>query len=85
MEDFRLTFLRLCEEAGVEPQESIVAQLQGSSSTTRAGRLDLSGHSLSSETCSVLGRAFQQNLLFTEVLLSDCMLSEEGEFSFLTH
>uniref|UniRef100_A0A8D0DCS4 Leucine rich repeat containing 45 n=1 Tax=Sander lucioperca TaxID=283035 RepID=A0A8D0DCS4_SANLU len=79
MEDFRQAYLRLCKEGGAEPQESVVAQLQES----RAGqgsRLDLSGHSLSADTCSVLARAFQNDTGFTEVVLSDCMLSEEGVY-----
>ncbi|XP_031179807.1 leucine-rich repeat-containing protein 45 isoform X2 [Sander lucioperca] len=83
MEDFRQAYLRLCKEGGAEPQESVVAQLQES----RAGqgsRLDLSGHSLSADTCSVLARAFQNDTGFTEVVLSDCMLSEEGAKVLLT-
>uniref|UniRef100_A0A4W6FLM4 Leucine rich repeat containing 45 n=1 Tax=Lates calcarifer TaxID=8187 RepID=A0A4W6FLM4_LATCA len=77
MEDFRRTYLRLCKEGGVEPQESVVAQLQ-ENRTAQGSRLDLSGQSLSVDTCSVLARAFQKDITFTEVLLSDCMLSEEG-------
>uniref|UniRef100_A0A7N9AVK0 Leucine rich repeat containing 45 n=1 Tax=Mastacembelus armatus TaxID=205130 RepID=A0A7N9AVK0_9TELE len=76
MEDFRKMYLRLCKEGGVEPQESVVAQLQDS--TAQSPRLDLSGQSLSADTCSVLARAFQNDIVFTEVLLSDCMLNEEG-------
>uniref|UniRef100_A0A8C3A373 Leucine rich repeat containing 45 n=1 Tax=Cyclopterus lumpus TaxID=8103 RepID=A0A8C3A373_CYCLU len=77
MEGFRRTYLRLCKEGGVEPQESVVAQLQESRAAP-GSRLDLSGQSLSADTCSVLARAFQKDTVFTEVLLSDCMLSEEG-------
>ena len=76
MEDFRRTYLRLCKESGVEPQESVVGRLQGGGA--QGASLDLSGQSLSAETCSVLARAFQRDTVFTEVLLSDCMLSEEG-------
>ncbi|XP_059180421.1 leucine-rich repeat-containing protein 45 [Centropristis striata] len=83
MEDFRLTYLRLCKEGGVEPQESVVAQLQ-ESRAAHGSRLDLSGQSLSADTCSVLARAFQKDTVFTEVLLSDCMLSEEGAKVLLT-
>lgn len=78
MEDFKHTYLRLCKDRGVEPQKSVVAQLQEG----RAGQgssLDLSGQSLSADTCCVLARAFQKDTFFTEVLLRDCMLSEEGE------
>ncbi|XP_037611503.1 leucine-rich repeat-containing protein 45 [Sebastes umbrosus] len=83
MEDFRRTFLRLCKEGGVEPQDSVVVHLQ-ESSAAQGSRLDLSGQSLSADTCSVLARAFQKDTVFTEVLLSDCMLSEEGAKILLT-
>lgn len=78
MEDFRQTYLRLCKEAGVEPQECVVAQLQ-ESRAAQGSRLDLCGHGLSADTCSVLARVFHKDTVFTEVTLSDCMLSEEGE------
>uniref|UniRef100_A0AAX7W1Y7 Leucine rich repeat containing 45 n=1 Tax=Astatotilapia calliptera TaxID=8154 RepID=A0AAX7W1Y7_ASTCA len=77
MEDFRRIYLRLCKEGGVEPQEGVVAQLQESRSA-QGSRLDLSGQSLSADTCSVLAKAFHKDTVFTEVSLSDCMLSEEG-------
>ncbi|XP_034716017.1 leucine-rich repeat-containing protein 45 isoform X2 [Etheostoma cragini] len=83
MEDFRQAYLRLCKEGGVEPQESVVAQLQ-ENRATQSSRLDLSGHSLSVDTCSVLATAFQNDTGFTEVVLSDCMLSEEGAKVLLT-
>ncbi|XP_054877069.1 leucine-rich repeat-containing protein 45 [Poeciliopsis prolifica] len=77
MEDFRWTYLQLCKEGGVEPQESVVVQLQ-ESRAAHSSRLDLSGHSLSTDTCCVLAKAFQKDAVFTEVSLSDCMLTEEG-------
>lgn len=77
MEDLRRAYLRLCKEAGVEPQESVVAQLQEARGA-QSSRLDLSGQSLSADTCSVLARLFHKDAVFTEVSLSDCMLSEEG-------
>lgn len=80
MEDFRRTYLRLCKEAGLDPQESIVAQLQ-ESRNAHGSKLDLSGQSLSVDTCTVLSRAFHKDTVLTEVVLSDCMLSEEGECS----
>uniref|UniRef100_A0A3B4XW35 Leucine rich repeat containing 45 n=1 Tax=Seriola lalandi dorsalis TaxID=1841481 RepID=A0A3B4XW35_SERLL len=79
MEDFRRMYLRLCKEGGVEPQESVVAQLQ-EGRAAQGSRLDLSGQSLSVDTCSVLARAFQKETYFTEVSLSDCMLSEEDVY-----
>ncbi|CAB1338333.1 unnamed protein product [Coregonus sp. 'balchen'] len=78
MEDFRRTYLRLCKEGGVEPQESVLAQLQETRGAAAGSRLDLRGHSLSVDTCAVLGRVFHKDTLFTELALSDCMLTEEG-------
>ncbi|XP_058476744.1 leucine-rich repeat-containing protein 45 [Solea solea] len=83
MEDFRRMYLRLCKEGGVEPQESVIAQLQ-ESRAAHSSKLDLSGQSLSLDTCSMLARAFQNDILITEVTLSDCMLSEEGAKILLT-
>uniref|UniRef100_A0A671V5J8 Leucine rich repeat containing 45 n=1 Tax=Sparus aurata TaxID=8175 RepID=A0A671V5J8_SPAAU len=77
MEDFRRTYLRLCKDGGVEPQESVVAQLQ-ENRAAQGSRLDLSGQSLSADTCSVLAKVLQKDTIFTEVSLSDCMLSEEA-------
>lgn len=79
MEDFRRTYLRLCKEAGVEPQESVVVHLQ-EGRAAQGSKLDLSGQSLSVDTCSVLARALQKDTMFTEVSFSDCMLSEEGVY-----
>ncbi|KAK2815448.1 hypothetical protein Q5P01_025915 [Channa striata] len=83
MEDFRQTYLRLCKEGGVEPQESIVALFQ-EHPASQGSRLDLSGQGLSVDTCSVLSLAFQKDHFFTEVSLSDCMLSEEAARILLT-
>ncbi|XP_047233875.1 leucine-rich repeat-containing protein 45 isoform X2 [Girardinichthys multiradiatus] len=77
MEDFRWMYLQLCKEGSVEPQESVVALLQ-ESRAVHSSRLDLSGHSLSTDTCTILARSFQKDAVFTEVSLSDCMLTEEG-------
>lgn len=62
----------------MEPQESILTRLQEPRGASEGSRLDLSGHSLSVDTCAVLGRVFHKDILFTELALSDCMLSEEG-------
>ncbi|XP_043086865.1 leucine-rich repeat-containing protein 45 [Puntigrus tetrazona] len=78
MEDFRRSYLRLCKEGGVEAQESVLAQLHDSRALPGACRLDLSGQSITTDSCGVLGRVLQGDAVFTEVLLSDCMLSEEG-------
>ncbi|CAN9509274.1 unnamed protein product [Ophioblennius macclurei] len=83
MEDFKRTYLRLCKEEGVEPQESVVSQLQEKWSS-QGSQLDLSGQSLSAETCCVLAKALHKDTNFTELLLSDCMLSEEGASALLS-
>lgn len=80
MEDFRRTYQRLCKEAGAEPQESVLTQLQEARAAAAGTKLDLRGQSLTAESCSVLGAALQKDALFTELVLSDCMLSEEGEW-----
>lgn len=79
MENFRRTYQRLCKEAGVEPQESVLAQLQEVRAAAGGAKLDLNGQSLTVESCSMLGKTLQNDTLFTEFILSDCMLSEEGE------
>ncbi|XP_016102042.1 leucine-rich repeat-containing protein 45 [Sinocyclocheilus grahami] len=78
MEDFRRSYLRLCKEGGTDAQESVLAQLHDSRTGTGSCRLDLRGQSVTVDTCSVLGRVLQSDAVFTEILLSDCMLSEEG-------
>uniref|UniRef100_A0A8C1LZW7 Leucine rich repeat containing 45 n=1 Tax=Cyprinus carpio TaxID=7962 RepID=A0A8C1LZW7_CYPCA len=78
MEDFRRSYLRLCKEGGIDAQESVLAQLHDARTVTGSCRLDLRGQSITVDTCSVLGRVLQSDAVFTEVLLSDCMLSEEG-------
>ncbi|KAM6897182.1 leucine-rich repeat-containing protein 45 [Xenentodon cancila] len=83
MEDLRRTYVQLCKEGGVDPQESILLQLQ-ENRAAHSSRLDLSGQSLSVDTCTVLARVFQRDTALTEVLLCDCMLSEEGAKILLT-
>ncbi|KAM9210406.1 leucine-rich repeat-containing protein 45 [Dugong dugon] len=74
MEEFRRAYSRLCQERGAEPQEAVLRQLQ----EPRRGRLDLATQSLTADTCGALGWLLQSQTLFTELVLSDCMLSEEG-------
>ncbi|CAG5912267.1 unnamed protein product [Menidia menidia] len=83
MEAFRRTYLQLCEEGGVEPPEGVLAQLQAGRAA-QGSRLDLSGQNLSEEMCRVLAKALQRDCVFTEVSLSDCMLSEEAAALLLT-
>ncbi|XP_026908292.2 leucine-rich repeat-containing protein 45 isoform X1 [Acinonyx jubatus] len=74
MEEFRHSYSRLCKESGAEPQETVLQQLQG----LPRGRLDLATQSLTMDTCRALGELLQKEALLTELILSDCMLSEEG-------
>ncbi|KAM9716884.1 LOW QUALITY PROTEIN: leucine-rich repeat-containing protein 45 [Menidia menidia] len=83
MEAFRRTYVQLCEEGGVEPPEGVLAQLQAGRAA-QGSRLDLSGQNLSEEMCRVLAKALQRDCVFTEVSLSDCMLSEEAAALLLT-
>lgn len=62
----------------MKPQESVVAHLQESRGV-QDFKLNLSGLSLSVESCCVLGQALQFDKTFTEMSLHNCMLSEEGE------
>uniref|UniRef100_A0A8C5JYX2 Leucine rich repeat containing 45 n=1 Tax=Jaculus jaculus TaxID=51337 RepID=A0A8C5JYX2_JACJA len=73
MEEFRRSYSRLCKESGAEPQDAVLQQLQH-----LRGRLDLATQTLTVDTCRALGKLLQHQTLFTELILSDCMLSEEG-------
>ncbi|XP_015681009.1 leucine-rich repeat-containing protein 45-like [Protobothrops mucrosquamatus] len=75
MDAFRQSYTRLCKESGAEPQESILPHLE---EATGRNRLDLATQSLSVDSCGVLGKLLQDDLQFTEIILNDCMLSEEG-------
>uniref|UniRef100_A0A3B3Z646 Uncharacterized protein n=1 Tax=Periophthalmus magnuspinnatus TaxID=409849 RepID=A0A3B3Z646_9GOBI len=77
MGDLRTVYLSLCRENGVEPQQGILSQLQ------RGTRLNLSAHSLSGDTCSILSRTLHKNHSVTELLLSDCILSEDTSLKVL--
>lgn len=74
MEEFRHCYSRLCRESGAEPQETVLQKLQ----ELPRGRLDLATQSLTVDTCRALGKLLQKEALLTELILSDCMLSEEG-------
>eukprot|EP00072_Mus_musculus_P053572 XP_006533203.1 PREDICTED: leucine-rich repeat-containing protein 45 isoform X5 [Mus musculus] len=74
MEEFRRSYNRLCEESGAEPQEAVLQQLH----QLPKGGLDLTTQSLTVETCRALGKLLHKETLLKELVLSDCMLSEEG-------
>lgn len=74
MEEFRRSYSRLCEESGAQPQESVLQRLH----ELPPGRLDLATQSLTVDTCRALGKLLRNEALLTELVLSDCMLSEEG-------
>ncbi|XP_060700498.1 leucine-rich repeat-containing protein 45 [Hemiscyllium ocellatum] len=78
MDDFKRTYLCLCKEAGIEPLECILNQLHDDCDGNLRKRLDVSTQSLSVDTCAVLGKVLANDIVFTEILLCDCMLSEEG-------
>ncbi|XP_078231114.1 leucine-rich repeat-containing protein 45 isoform X6 [Callithrix jacchus] len=74
MEEFRRCYSRLCRESGAEPQEAVLQQLH----QLPRGRLDLATQSLTVDTCRALGKLLPRETLCTELVLSDCMLNEEG-------
>uniref|UniRef100_A0A8C3YPU6 Leucine rich repeat containing 45 n=1 Tax=Catagonus wagneri TaxID=51154 RepID=A0A8C3YPU6_9CETA len=74
MEEFQRAYSRLCKESGAEPQETVLQQLHG----LLRGRLDLATQSLTLDTCRALGKLLQKEALLKELVLSDCMLSDEG-------
>uniref|UniRef100_A0A2K6FT69 Leucine rich repeat containing 45 n=1 Tax=Propithecus coquereli TaxID=379532 RepID=A0A2K6FT69_PROCO len=74
MEEFLRSYSRLCKESGAEPQEAVLQQLH----QLPRGRLDLATQSLTVDTCRALGKLLQTEALLRELVLSDCMLSEEG-------
>ncbi|XP_059128289.1 leucine-rich repeat-containing protein 45 isoform X2 [Peromyscus eremicus] len=74
MEEFRRSYSRLCKESGAEPQEAVLQQLH----QLPRGRLDLATQSLTVDTCRALGKLLHNETMLKELVLSDCMLSEEG-------
>nr|XP_033817436.1 leucine-rich repeat-containing protein 45 [Geotrypetes seraphini]XP_033817438.1 leucine-rich repeat-containing protein 45 [Geotrypetes seraphini] len=65
--------LPLCEESAGGPQELPLKSL-GVGGTA----LDLSGQSLSLDSCAALAKRLERDVRLAELRLSDCMLSEEG-------
>ncbi|XP_078257239.1 leucine-rich repeat-containing protein 45 [Rhinoraja longicauda] len=78
MEDFKRTYLRLCKECCIEPLDCILNQLNETCDGNVKKRLDLSTQSLSVDTCAVLGKVLMNDIVFTEIMLCDCMMNEEG-------
>ncbi|XP_038227401.1 leucine-rich repeat-containing protein 45 isoform X2 [Dermochelys coriacea] len=78
MEEFRKAYAQLCKESGAQPQETVLQQLHELREGPGQSRLDFATQSLSVDTCRVLGKLLQDEILFTEIMLSDCMLNEEG-------
>ncbi|XP_036194931.1 leucine-rich repeat-containing protein 45 isoform X1 [Myotis myotis] len=74
MEEFLRSYSRLCRERGAEPQETVLQRLH----ELPRGRLDLATQSLTLDTCRALGALLPKEAQLTELVLSDCMLSEEG-------
>lgn len=74
MEEFLRSYSRLCRERGAEPQETVLQRLH----ELPRGRLDLAAQSLTLDTCRALGALLPREAQLTELVLSDCMLSEEG-------
>ncbi|XP_056405894.1 leucine-rich repeat-containing protein 45 [Hyla sarda] len=78
MEELKRLYVRLCQEKGAEPQDAVLKELQAMRESSGKGKLDLSTQNLSIESCQVLGLLLQNDVTFSHVILSDCMLSEDG-------
>ncbi|XP_062030740.1 leucine-rich repeat-containing protein 45 isoform X3 [Lepus europaeus] len=74
MEALRRAYSRLCQQSGAEPQEAVLQRLL----RPPRGRLDLATQSLTVDSCRALGKLLRAEAQLTELVLSDCMLSEEG-------
>lgn len=78
MDELRRMYIQICQEKGSEPQDAVLRELQEHREASARVRLDLSTQILSLESCQVLGLLLENDVTFTHVILSDCMLSEEG-------
>ncbi|KAJ8318587.1 hypothetical protein KUTeg_003678, partial [Tegillarca granosa] len=78
MEDFKHTFLRLCRDNNIEPQDCVVSQLKRLESPRSKPVLDLSTNSLSAKTCNILGKVINTDRTFIEYKFADSMLSEDA-------
>ncbi|XP_003340325.2 leucine-rich repeat-containing protein 45 [Monodelphis domestica] len=78
MDEFRRSYSRLCKDCGAEPQEAVLKQLHDLREGHGKSKLDLASQSLSVDTCGALGKLLHNDIVFSGIILSDCMLSEEG-------
>ncbi|XP_069608570.1 leucine-rich repeat-containing protein 45 [Ranitomeya imitator] len=78
MDELKRLYIMLCQEKGAQPQDAILKELQKMKESCGQGKLDFSTQNLSMESCQVLGLLLQDDVTFSHVLLSDCMLSEDG-------
>ncbi|KAK2160778.1 hypothetical protein LSH36_127g12010 [Paralvinella palmiformis] len=78
--EFHDTYLRLCKDHHVEPQDCVLHALDVSQKGPHKGGycLNLSTHSLSVQTCAILAKVFTTDRTFLEIKLNDCMIPEEG-------
>ncbi|KAM4034199.1 leucine-rich repeat-containing protein 45 [Anomaloglossus baeobatrachus] len=78
MDELKRLYIRLCQEKGADPQDAVLKELQKIKDSCGKEKLDLSTQNLSMESCQVLGLLLQNDVTFSHVVLSDCMLSEDG-------
>ncbi|KAL8619252.1 hypothetical protein ACOMHN_050033 [Nucella lapillus] len=80
MESCRLSYLRLCKDHHIEPQDCVVEKLKNLEHSGGKGRgtLDLSTEGLTPKTCAVLGKVLATDRNFTEIRFADCMLSDDA-------
>lgn len=96
MDEFRSSYVKLCRENRLDPQESVLLQLRRPTDANSRGRssksvtprgttssgpcLNLSTTSLTTHTCSVLGATLATDHTVVHVTLADCMIGDEGKY-----
>lgn len=81
LDDFKLSYQRMCKEHHIDPHDSVLKQIQIAHQNPRkcgGHSLDLSTLSLSSKTCAVLGKLFACSTALTEIRFNDCALQDDG-------
>uniref|UniRef100_UPI00358F2858 leucine-rich repeat-containing protein 45 isoform X2 n=1 Tax=Myxine glutinosa TaxID=7769 RepID=UPI00358F2858 len=92
MADLQLLYQALCTESRAELQECLLSRLSNTNVRSPIGhgipcqhqRLDLTGESLTTNSCTVLGKLLARDDTYKELVLANCMLGEEGAKNLLS-
>ncbi|RKP18481.1 RNI-like protein [Rozella allomycis CSF55] len=77
MDRFKEIYVDKCRELRIEPLNGIISCLNPNSSEKHPEKLDLSGQNLSIKNVIPIAEAFRQDILFTELDLSDSFLGDD--------